>query len=207
MPATRSPKQRKISSSFQTVKNTRTASGKKGGKAPTTASKKNLSSVVQWVYSHLLSLLYLCTQHSWCSDIPDDTSSLEEDVGLVPLAPSAKLDIKRYHKYFQSLKPRFGNVPLSTSPQLTPSLPLICWSENCCAHYNHLYVVHAEGQNEVHQILRMFDLSYEYGPCVGVTRSERWERAQALGLNPPPEVKFHFPVLTVVPFAETSSPI
>jgi DNA polymerase delta subunit 4 len=29
--------------------------------------------------------------------------------------------------------------------------------------------------------------SYEYGPCVGVTRLERWERAAALGLNPPLE--------------------
>ncbi len=29
--------------------------------------------------------------------------------------------------------------------------------------------------------------SYEYGPCVGVTRMERWERAAALGLNPPVE--------------------
>jgi hypothetical protein len=30
--------------------------------------------------------------------------------------------------------------------------------------------------------------SYEYGPCVGVTRLERWERAAALGLSPPVEV-------------------
>jgi len=49
--------------------------------------------------------------------------------------------------------------------------------------------IHAEGQNKVHLILRTFDLSYEYGPCVGVTRLERWERADALGLNPPPEIK------------------
>ena len=32
--------------------------------------------------------------------------------------------------------------------------------------------------------------SYEYGPCVGVSRLDRWERAYALGLNPPPEVRF-----------------
>ena len=30
--------------------------------------------------------------------------------------------------------------------------------------------------------------SYEYGPCIGMTRLERWERAHALGLNPPTEV-------------------
>lgn len=37
-------------------------------------------------------------------------------------------------------------------------------------------------------MLRVFDNTYEFGPCVGMTRLERWERAQALGLNPPPEV-------------------
>lgn len=35
---------------------------------------------------------------------------------------------------------------------------------------------------------RLLDRNYDYGPCVGVTRLERWERAQALGLNPPSEV-------------------
>ncbi|KAI0364674.1 hypothetical protein BV20DRAFT_974151 [Pilatotrama ljubarskyi] len=49
--------------------------------------------------------------------------------------------------------------------------------------------VHAQGQSMVHHILRVFDLSYEYGPCVGISRLDRWERAEALGLNPPPEVK------------------
>lgn len=34
-------------------------------------------------------------------------------------------------------------------------------------------------------ILRTWDLSYEYGPCVGMTRMERWQRASKLGLDPP----------------------
>ncbi|KAJ7228227.1 DNA polymerase delta, subunit 4-domain-containing protein [Mycena pura] len=50
-------------------------------------------------------------------------------------------------------------------------------------------LVHAEGQDQFHEILRVFDLSYEFGPCVGVTRLERWMRAQALGLSPPNEVR------------------
>jgi len=49
--------------------------------------------------------------------------------------------------------------------------------------------VHAEDQSPVHHILRIFDLSYEYGPSIGVTRLERWERAAALGLDPPAEVR------------------
>ncbi|KAH6915770.1 DNA polymerase delta, subunit 4-domain-containing protein [Coprinopsis sp. MPI-PUGE-AT-0042] len=48
--------------------------------------------------------------------------------------------------------------------------------------------IHGEDQNRVHKILRVFDLSYEYGPAVGMTRLERWERAKALGLNPPKEI-------------------
>ncbi|KAJ6527275.1 DNA polymerase delta, subunit 4-domain-containing protein [Mycena vulgaris] len=52
-----------------------------------------------------------------------------------------------------------------------------------------LQLIHAEDQDKFHDILRVFDLSYEYGPCIGVTRLERWERASALGLNPPIEVR------------------
>ncbi|KAJ7696430.1 DNA polymerase delta, subunit 4-domain-containing protein [Mycena rosella] len=53
----------------------------------------------------------------------------------------------------------------------------------------YLQLIHAEDQDKFHDILRVFDLSYEYGPCVGVSRLERWERASALGLNPPTEVR------------------
>jgi len=51
-----------------------------------------------------------------------------------------------------------------------------------------LPAVHGEGRTKIHEILRVFDLSYKYGPCVGTTRMQRWQRAKALGLNPPIEV-------------------
>ncbi|XP_006113806.1 DNA polymerase delta subunit 4 [Pelodiscus sinensis] len=35
------------------------------------------------------------------------------------------------------------------------------------------------------EMLRQFDLSWEYGPCTGITRLQRWERAKSLGLSPP----------------------
>ncbi|CAK5283212.1 unnamed protein product [Mycena citricolor] len=50
-------------------------------------------------------------------------------------------------------------------------------------------LIHCQGQDDLHDVLRVFDLTYEFGPCIGVTRLERWERAQALGLNPPPQIK------------------
>ncbi|RVD84444.1 uncharacterized protein DFL_006193 [Arthrobotrys flagrans] len=48
--------------------------------------------------------------------------------------------------------------------------------------------VHQEGLTEYEKILRHFDLSSQYGPCVGVSRFKRWERAERLGLGPPIEV-------------------
>ncbi|PYH96607.1 hypothetical protein BO71DRAFT_320302 [Aspergillus ellipticus CBS 707.79] len=38
------------------------------------------------------------------------------------------------------------------------------------------------------QILRHFDLSSQYGPCIGIARLQRWRRARMLDLNPPMEV-------------------
>ncbi|KAL2044122.1 hypothetical protein ABVK25_012453 [Lepraria finkii] len=38
------------------------------------------------------------------------------------------------------------------------------------------------------KILRHFDLSSQYGPCIGITRLSRWRRADTLGLDPPVEV-------------------
>jgi DNA polymerase delta subunit 4 len=49
-------------------------------------------------------------------------------------------------------------------------------------------IVHREKQNTIHTILRNFDLSPRYGPCVGMTRMERYKRAEKMGLHPPPEV-------------------
>lgn len=38
------------------------------------------------------------------------------------------------------------------------------------------------------KILRLFDMSSKYGPCIGVTRLARWHRANRIGLKPPIEV-------------------
>lgn len=42
-------------------------------------------------------------------------------------------------------------------------------------------------QNE--EVLRQFDMNMAYGPCIGITRLDRWNRASKLGLNPPKEVE------------------
>ncbi|XP_073129879.1 uncharacterized protein [Henckelia pumila] len=37
-------------------------------------------------------------------------------------------------------------------------------------------------------VLRQFDMNMAYGPCLGMSRLDRWKRANALGLKPPEEI-------------------
>ncbi|KAL9102047.1 MAG: hypothetical protein Q9163_002755 [Psora crenata] len=48
--------------------------------------------------------------------------------------------------------------------------------------------VHQEGLGVHEKILRHFDLNTQFGPCIGITRTRRWKRADNLGLKPPLEV-------------------
>ncbi|KAJ6258968.1 hypothetical protein Dda_5863 [Drechslerella dactyloides] len=49
--------------------------------------------------------------------------------------------------------------------------------------------VHQEGLTDYEKILRHFDLSSQYGPCIGsTTRLQRWSRAHRFNLHPPIEV-------------------
>ncbi|KAK7527098.1 DNA polymerase delta, subunit 4-domain-containing protein [Phyllosticta citriasiana] len=48
--------------------------------------------------------------------------------------------------------------------------------------------VHQEGLSIHEKVLREFDTTGNFGPCIGISRQKRWKRAQRLGLNPPIEV-------------------
>ncbi|RRT64097.1 hypothetical protein BHE74_00031974 [Ensete ventricosum] len=37
--------------------------------------------------------------------------------------------------------------------------------------------------------LRQFDMDMRYGPCIGLTRLQRWERAFSMGLHPPADLR------------------
>jgi DNA polymerase delta subunit 4 len=43
--------------------------------------------------------------------------------------------------------------------------------------------------DEIEIELTKYDLTSEFGPLSGLTRLERWERAETMGLQPPPVVK------------------
>jgi len=42
---------------------------------------------------------------------------------------------------------------------------------------------------EQEEQLRQFDMDMKFGPCIGVTRLQRWERASAMGLQPPAHLR------------------
>uniref|UniRef100_A0A452ZKM5 DNA polymerase delta subunit 4 n=1 Tax=Aegilops tauschii subsp. strangulata TaxID=200361 RepID=A0A452ZKM5_AEGTS len=42
------------------------------------------------------------------------------------------------------------------------------------------------GREDAERKAREFDMDMRYGPCLGLTRAQRWQRAAALGLAPPP---------------------
>ncbi|KAG6382389.1 hypothetical protein SASPL_157944 [Salvia splendens] len=46
-----------------------------------------------------------------------------------------------------------------------------------------------EEYDEKEEVLRQFDMNMAYGPCIGISRPERWERANNFGLNPPAQVE------------------
>ncbi|KAH8684652.1 DNA polymerase delta, subunit 4-domain-containing protein [Tricladium varicosporioides] len=48
--------------------------------------------------------------------------------------------------------------------------------------------VHQQELGVEEKVLRLFDISSQYGPCIGIARMKRWVRANKLGLNPPIEV-------------------
>ncbi|KAM3390067.1 hypothetical protein ACQJBY_011933 [Aegilops geniculata] len=43
-----------------------------------------------------------------------------------------------------------------------------------------------EEEEDAERKAREFDMDVRYGPCLGLTRAQRWQRAAALGLAPPP---------------------
>ncbi|AWP06384.1 putative DNA polymerase delta subunit 4 [Scophthalmus maximus] len=43
-------------------------------------------------------------------------------------------------------------------------------------------------EEELQKLLK-FDLDWRFGPCTGISRLQRWERAKLHGLNPPEEIR------------------
>ncbi|KAF5373284.1 hypothetical protein D9615_007379 [Tricholomella constricta] len=141
-------------------------------------------------------------------DIDDIQVPSSDEEELVEEQPTRKLEeraktsskVSKTHKQErQATKPPVTVLQSKNSVEIQSTASLSELNENdpkWRKHYasvrekmGYMHPIHGQGQNKIHEILRVFDLTYEYGPCVGISRLDRWERATALGLNPPPEVK------------------
>ncbi|KAF8939726.1 hypothetical protein BGZ58_008915 [Dissophora ornata] len=69
------------------------------------------------------------------------------------------------------------------------SLPSAVLSKRSRSHLDVVNGIHQSDLSDEEKMLRQFDLASMYGPCIDLTRLERWERASLLGLNPPQNVK------------------
>ncbi|KAG0069567.1 hypothetical protein BGZ89_002574 [Linnemannia elongata] len=80
-------------------------------------------------------------------------------------------------------------------PLVAPVMPSLSSAKRSRSHLestpsvNIQHGIHQEDITEQEKILRQFDLASKYGPCLDMTRLERWERASLLGLSPPMDVK------------------
>ncbi|ORY85721.1 DNA polymerase delta, subunit 4-domain-containing protein [Protomyces lactucae-debilis] len=72
----------------------------------------------------------------------------------------------------------------SAAPTLNPHDPAIKQAARAIHQAKLAPMIHAD-PSDLQVILRDFDLSGRYGPCVGISRLERFERAEKMGLNPP----------------------
>ncbi|KAF9350243.1 hypothetical protein BGX34_001341 [Mortierella sp. NVP85] len=79
-------------------------------------------------------------------------------------------------------KKRASTAPTVQSKVATKVVPKMVPKMVCRA-------IHQNGLSEDEKLLRQFDLTSKYGPCLDLTRLERWERAYELGLDPPQNVK------------------
>jgi hypothetical protein len=121
------------------------------------------------------SQLYLL-QAAKQSSITDHSSLISKkkrDVVVTKKAPVIKsLDVRSAQEA----------APVSTERELAPGI--VCTSE----------IAETE--------LRAFDICTRYGPCMSLTRTQRFDRAKRLGLNPPERIR---QILEVFPEMATES--
>ncbi len=83
-------------------------------------------------------------------------------------------------KKSENLKRKAVGAPAKAHPGVSAALTEISANQKSAS-----LTFHREGVSDAEKVLRNFDLTYDYGPCVGISRQERYERAVALGLEPP----------------------
>ncbi|KZS94663.1 DNA polymerase delta, subunit 4 [Sistotremastrum niveocremeum HHB9708] len=152
---------------------TRTSDGKKGKTVQSTLpfrSTKPGAAVSKKSRSPILvppPAISLSSSESESDDEPDTEPRASQSIAETVAQPTPIIretldpDSKKWNKLRSAARERMGNIQ----------------------------PIHADDLTKVDIILRVFDTNYKYGPCVGLTRLERWEMAERLGLNPPKEIR------------------
>nr|DAD24989.1 TPA_asm: hypothetical protein HUJ06_026453 [Nelumbo nucifera] len=96
--------------------------------------------------------------------------------------------------YYKQKKSGIGKSPSKPKSKPTNKSPAISSSLGSDLAQPTVLIAHGSpdlkdefGEDE--EVLRQFDLNMAYGPCLGMSRLDRWERANSLGLNPPKVVE------------------
>ncbi|CAN4107133.1 unnamed protein product [Withania somnifera] len=102
---------------------------------------------------------------------------------------ASKSDMKSFYK---QTKKNGGITKRTNSKSVTPELAAALESgiaRSPAIISNESLNLQADDYDEKEELLRQFDTSMAYGPCLGLSRVDRWERAKTLGLNPPRDVE------------------
>ncbi|KAL6219989.1 hypothetical protein ACLB2K_007747 [Fragaria x ananassa] len=91
-----------------------------------------------------------------------------------------KSNMKGFYKQKKTgISKKKASPSASLGSKVTQSSPLI----------SHAAPDLKDDYDEQEELLRQFDLNTAYGPCLGITRLARWERACRLGMDPPKQVE------------------
>ena len=94
--------------------------------------------------------------------------------------PPLNIGNSEYIKAYEQIKSQRLTEPGKSHKQVwgLRTLTLTAWN-----------IVHQSEYNVVEKILKNFDFVSAYGPVAGLTRLQRWNRAEKLGLRPPKMIK------------------
>ncbi|KAF5840055.1 DNA polymerase delta, subunit 4-domain-containing protein [Dunaliella salina] len=89
---------------------------------------------------------------------------------------------------FQEAKPNHG-APGLQKPAGVSKQQLQQHQQKHLASAPFAFAAKEDVENPVEQLLRQFDLNSAFGPCIGMTRLARWDRAHRFGKKPPAEIR------------------
>ncbi|CAO2837438.1 unnamed protein product [Amaranthus hypochondriacus] len=96
-----------------------------------------------------------------------------------------RVDMKGYYKQQKKKNASKNSEPSTKSGKKKTTTP----SQSPALVFNHGSFDLQDDYDPNEEVLRQFDMNATYGPCMGMSRLDRWNRAVKLGMNPPKEIE------------------